>query len=345
MKKAALIGLGMVAETHLAALRDAPDVSLHGVLARDPAKARTFALAASEQSGQPVSAYGDLAQLVADGDVDFVILATPPDARLTYVKALVEARKPILMEKPIERTFAAAEELVALCTHANIPLGVVFQHRARAASRALKEALDIGKLGEIVTAEVRVPWWRDQSYYDVPGRGTRARDGGGVMITQAIHTLDLLLWLLGPIQRLQAMMHKTLIHLMEAEDWAGAIFETTSGCMGTLLATTAAYPGRSETITLHGTKATAHLDAGTLTLSFRDGRVDTIGEATATGGGADPMAFTHAWHQSVIEDFAASLDGKRPPLAPGRDALWSHAVIDAMERSSGQDNWTEVASL
>ncbi len=345
MKKVALIGLGMVAETHLAALRDAPDVSLHGVLGRDPEKTRSFALAASEHIGHPVISYSDLPQLASDTVIDFVILATPPDARLSYVKALANAGKPILMEKPIERTLGAAKEIVDIYEQAAIPFGIVFQHRARAASMTLKEKLDSGELGQIVSVEVRVPWWRDQSYYDAPGRGTRLRDGGGVMITQAIHTLDNLLWLLGPMSRIQAVMHKTILHRMEAEDWAGAIFETASGCMGTLHATTAAFPGRSETITLHGTQATAHLDAGTLTLTYRDGNIETIGEATDTGGGADPMAFTHAWHQSVIEDFATSLDNKRQPLAPGREALWSHAVIDAMERSSNKGSWTEVASV
>jgi predicted dehydrogenase len=248
------------------------------------------------------------------------------------------------MEKPIERDLTAARHIVETCEAGDTSLGVVFQHRAREASAALKRCVENGTLGQIVSAEIRVPWWRDQSYYDEPGRGTRARDGGGVMITQAIHTLDLALWLLGPIARLQAKLHTTVLHRMECEDWASAIFETKAGCVGNLFATTAAYPGDSETISLHGTKGSAHLEAGVLTLRFTDGRTETVGQLASTGGGADPMAFTHSWHQSVIENFADSIDSGIAPLASGRDALMSHAVIDAMERASKAGRWVEVVA-
>ncbi|MDO7616881.1 MAG: Gfo/Idh/MocA family oxidoreductase, partial [Planktomarina temperata] len=199
---------------------------------------------------------------------------------------------------------------------------------------ALKRALDAGELGEICTVDLRVPWWRAQSYYDAPGRGTYGRDGGGVMISQAIHTLDLAIWLLGPIRAVQAMMRQTALHHLEAEDWAGALFDMQCGAFGTLLATTAAYPGGAETIALQGTKAAAHVGSGVLEISYLDGRKTRVGAEGATGGGADPMAFTHEWHQSVIEDFAQALRSGGQPLATGQSALAAHAVIDAMQRSS-----------
>ena len=337
VKRCALIGLGMVAPTHVAALRASERVALSGIWGRDPDKASAFA-----QTHEVAQVYPDLAALAADEALDFVIVTTPPNARVDLVERLVAAGRPILMEKPIERNYAAAQQIVALCEAASVPLGIVLQHRARAASRHLKTAIDTGTLGDVTNVEIRVPWWRDQAYYDAPGRGTYARDGGGVMITQAIHTLDLVLWLLGPVAQVQALMHRTPMHDLEAEDWAGALLRFDSGAIGTMMATTAAFPGTAESLTVQGTKAAAHLAEGVLTLHHLDGRVETIGASAATGGGADPMAFTHDWHQAVIEDFAESLDTGRAPLASGRDALRAHAVIDAMETASKSGRTTEV---
>lgn len=340
--KAALIGVGMVADTHLAAIRSASGIELHGVLARHGSTAQNFAAKAAETLGHPVKAYDNIQHLADDQAIDFAIVATPPDSRADIVDALVEARLPILMEKPVERTLATAQDIVSRCADANIPLGVVFQHRARSVSQKLKKIIEHDTIGEIVTPEIRVPWWRDQSYYDAPGRGTYARDGGGVMITQAIHTLDLALWFLGPIKELQALMHRTSLHKMEAEDWAGALFRTKGGAVGHILATTTAYPGFAESIYLTGTKGSARLEAGVLAITTLDGHTTTYGKSATTGGGTDPMAFTHAWHQTVIEDFVHSFRRKLAPMATGRDALLAQAVIEAMERSSATGRRVEV---
>lgn len=341
----ALIGLGMVADTHVNALRAADGLKLYGVLARNGTKTQTFADKAQETLGYSVKTYQNILELTDDPEIDFAIVATPPDSRTEFVKALVAAGIPVLMEKPIERTLAAARNIVSLCSEAKVPLAVIFQHRARAVSQTLKDAVQAGAIGDIVSAELRIPWWRDQSYYDAPGRGTYLRDGGGVMITQAIHTLDLAMWLLGPVKDIQALMHRTKLHQMEAEDWAGAVFRTHQGVVGHILATTAAYPGTAESIHLSGTQGSAHLEAGTLTISTYDGSTETYGNDGSSGSGADPMAFTHAWHQAVFEDFAKSVGNGTTPLASGKDALLAHAVIDAMERSSASGQRVEVHAV
>jgi len=340
--KVALIGLGMVADTHLNALQASQAVDLHGVLARHHETTQRFAEKAAEELGHPVKAYQSIDALADDPDIGFAVVATPPDSRSRIVETLAAARIPILMEKPVERTFEAAEKIVAQCSTAKVPLGIVFQHRARDVSQTVKKALEDGAIGDILSAELRIPWWRDQSYYDVAGRGTYARDGGGVMITQAIHTLDLAIWLLGPFIDIQALMHRTKLHDMEAEDWAGAVFRTLNGTVGHIVATTAAYPGAAESIILHGTKGSAHLEAGTLTVTKRNGDTLSYGNDLSTGGGTDPMAFTHAWHQAVIEDFVTSIRDNTSPLASGKDALLAHAVIDAMQRSSTSGQRVEV---
>lgn len=341
MTGVALIGLGMVAGTHLAALSDAPDIDLVGVMGRDAAKAETFA----SKAGGNLRIYRDVQEIAQDDQVDFVILATPPDARLEIVDALSTAGKPILMEKPIERDLAAALHLVAMCEDRSVPLGIVLQHRARVASQALKDAVQCGMLGDVISIEIRVPWWRDQSYYDAPGRGTYARDGGGVMINQAIHTLDLACWIFGPFASLQALMHTTSTHKMEAEDWAGAVFTLKNGAVGSLTASTASFPGSAESIAVQGTHAAAHLESGVLTITTRDGSVTTTGDTATTGAGADPMAFTHAWHQTVIENFAKHLTSGVDVLASGHSALLAHYVIDAMQKSSRGGLKVEVDNL
>lgn len=331
----ALIGLGMVAETHIRAVAAAaPSVTLAGVCGRDPTKARAFAERVSSILGTVPRVYRDVAEVAADPSVDGVIVATPPNARAHVIGPLATASKAILMEKPIERSFAAARDIVAMCEAAGVPHGVVFQHRARESTRRLAKMLQDDALGTIGMAEIAVPWWRDQAYYDAPGRGTYARDGGGVLISQAIHTLDLALSLLGPVTTVQAMIRTTTLHQMEAEDFATAGLTFASGAVGSLVASTARFPGGTESITLHGSKGSAVLISGQLQVSWRDGRCETFGTAGGTGGGADPMAFTHAWHQAVIMDFAEALQTGRRPMADGQCALQVHALIDAIALSS-----------
>ncbi|PTX54215.1 putative dehydrogenase [Litoreibacter ponti] len=327
MKRAALIGVGMVADTHRLALAASETVELTTICARRPERATEYA------SAHGLSA-ATLPEIAADPEIDFVILATPPNARTEIVTALVQARKPILMEKPIERSLAAARAIVAQCEGASVPLGLVFQHRFRDVSERLTALVADGALGEIGHVEITVPWWRGQEYYDQPGRGTIAQDGGGVLITQAIHTLDLALSVTGPVTQVQAMARTSKLHEMEAEDVVAAGLDFASGAVGTLTASTASFPGGAESITLHGTKGSAQLARAQLDIHWRDGGRETHGALASTGGGANPMAFTHAWHQGVIEDFAASLDEDRPPRLTGREALKVHALIEALMESS-----------
>jgi predicted dehydrogenase len=229
-----------------------------------------------------------------------------------------------------------------MCERAGVTLGVVFQHRMRAASRKAAELVASGDLGALGLVEIAVPWWREQSYYDEPGRGTYARDGGGVLISQAIHTIDLALSLTGPVASVQAMTATTRFHDMEAEDTAVAGLRFAGGAVGSLTASTASFPGSAEWIRLHFEHASLHLEAGVLTVSHRDGRIARFGEEAGTGGGADPMAFTHGWHQSILEDFRDALRDGRDPAVTGRAALASHALIDAITASAGSGHVIEV---
>lgn len=330
----ALIGAGMVAGTHLAALRHAEGVRLTGIWSRTRSRAEGIA------DGVPV--YATLEEVAADPAVDFAIVVTPPNARAGILAPLIEAGKHILLEKPVARDGAEARAVVEMCAAAGVTLGIVFQHRMRAASLKAADLVAAGDLGAPGLVEIAVPWWREQSYYDAPGRGSYARDGGGVLISQAIHTIDLALSLAGPVTSVQAMTATTRFHEMEAEDMAVAGLRFASGAVGHLTASTASFPGASEWIRLHFERASLHLEAGVLTVSHRDGRVDRFGEAGGTGGGADPMAFTHAWHQAILEDFRDALRAGRDPAVTGQAALASHALIDAITASARAGQTVEV---
>ncbi|WP_035267280.1 Gfo/Idh/MocA family protein [Ahrensia sp. 13_GOM-1096m] len=336
-KRTVIIGGGMVAKTHLLALADlAGKVDVAGVLTRSKDSAQKFADSAQKVLGYKVQAYESVAEICSDASIDFAIVLTPPNAREEIIGELAQAGKHILMEKPVERTSAAAAGLVDLCESQNVTFGIVFQHRVRESSTKLKTLMDANALGALHIVEARIPWWREQSYYDEPGRGTYARDGGGVLISQAIHALDLMLSLTGKAKSVQAMARTSALHEMEAEDHVSAGVDYENGAIGSILASTALYPGDAESLSFQFEKAAVSLQSGLLSIKWRDGREEVIGEAGGTGGGADPMAFTHDWHRGIIEDFVDALSEGRAPICSGREALNVHYLIDAIVQSSNE---------
>ena len=334
----AVVGLGMASKPHLEALKLlSGQIEVSGVFNRTLDKAQLVAKHGNWRVFNSVDA------IAADSSTDGVILLTPPHQRLEIVETLAVAGKHILTEKPVERTTDAATRIVEICETANVHLGVVFQHRFRAGSRRLAELVHDNQLGKIALARAEIPWWRDQAYYDVPGRGTYERDGGGVLISQAIHVLDLLLSLTGPAETVQAFCATTGLHQMEAEDFACGGLRFHSGAVGSVVATSATFPGSTESIVIDGSDATAVLEGGNLKVLWRDGRREEQGEVSGTGGGADPMAFPCDWHRDLIADFALAIRDRRPPAITGREALKVHALIDAMLASSRTGRICEVS--
>jgi predicted dehydrogenase len=344
-KVAVLIGAGMVARTHVAAVAAAGDaVRLKAICSRSQVRAEALAAEATAAMDRPVSAITDLNAVANDPEVDFAVILTPPDARADLIRPLAEAGKHILLEKPMGRNAHEAREVVRICRAAGVTLGVVFQHRMRAASLKAAELVKGGALGSLGLVEISVPWWREQAYYDEPGRGTYARDGGGVLISQAIHTIDLALSLAGPVDSVRAMATTTRFHDMEAEDFVVAGLRFAGGAVGSMVASTASFPGGAESITLHFDKASLHLESGQLLVRWRDGREERFGATGGTGGGADPMAFTHEWHQGIVEDFVDALNEGREPVVTGEAALAAHDLIDATIRSARSGQAEELAA-
>ncbi|MGB3553492.1 MAG: Gfo/Idh/MocA family oxidoreductase [Jannaschia sp.] len=330
----ALIGNGMVAEVfHRAAEASGGMFEISTVLGRS-AEGRARA-----EGAYGVSTVATLDALIATAP-EAVILATPPDARAEIVAACADAGLPVLSEKPLERTTVAAEALVARM--GSLPYGITLQHRMRPGSQAARRLISDGEVGAPRLLRVDVPWWRDPSYYNAPGRGTYARDGGGVLLTQAIHTLDLGLWLMGgAVIRVQGQTFRAL-HELEAEDAAIAGLGFDDGAAGLITATTAAFPGHPEMVEVICERATLRLVSGQLTILHRDGRTETSGEEGGTGSGADPMAFPHDWHQAVLSDFAMAVRDARPPAIPAASALPVHRVIDAITTSAREGRAIDI---
>lgn len=320
----------MAVAPHAEALRDLV-ATVEVVAAYAPTEARRAAFAAAW--GFPVVERLEDA-LTAPG-LDAVLILTPPNTHLDLVRAAAAAGKHVLLEKPLEISLARAEALVAACAEAGVTLGIVLQHRFRPAAERLRALLEERALGPIHGASATIRLWRPQSYYDEPGRGTLARDGGGVLLTQGVHTLDLLLSLAGPAAQVTGFAG-TLAHRMEAEDTACAALRFANGALGAVDATTAAFPGFPERIDLACALGSARLEGTGLSVLWRDGRrLDLEPKAGPGGTGADPMAFSHAAHRALIADFVAAIRAGRPPRTAGAAALQVQRLIEAIRSSGG----------
>jgi UDP-N-acetyl-2-amino-2-deoxyglucuronate dehydrogenase len=320
-RRIALVGLGMAVTPHAKSLRDLQD-RVEVAYAFSPSAERRAAFA----SRFPFPLESDLNKILADKSVDAVMLLTPPNTHLELVERCAAAGKHVLLEKPLEVSTARAEKLVAAMQ--GLTLGMVLQHRFRPAVEKLR-ALD---LGTIVSASCAIPVWRpQQGYYDQPGRGTRARDGGGVLLTQGIHTLDVFLSLVPGVASIKSFSTTTPVHQMETEDLVVAALKFENGALGVLHATTAAYPGFPERIELVGTQGTALLEGTSLKVRYLNGKsLDFSTDAGEGGTGADPMAFPHDWHRGVLADFLDALDQNRAPRVSGEEALKVHRFIDRL---------------
>jgi predicted dehydrogenase len=206
----------------------------------------------------------------------------------------------------------------------------MLQLRFRAASLRLKALLDADALGPIQAASMTVPWWRPQAYYDEPGRGVKSRDGGGVLMTQAIHTLDLFRWFVGISAVDAAQVRTTDLHQMESEDYAAALVRLGNGAPGNILATVAAYPGSPESIQIIGRKGTARMTGGTLHVAYLNGTEDSLTDDSGSGSGSRLMGFSHQPHKEVIRDFLDAIAQHCDPAIPGEEALATQRVIDAI---------------
>lgn len=333
-RRVGVIGLGMASAPHAQSLIDlAERVEVAGCYS--PSVERRAAFAA--RHGLPV--VDRLEALLEDPALSAVLLLTPPDTHADLVARCAAAGKHVLLEKPLDATPEGAWAVVSAMEAAGLTLGVVLQHRFRASVERLAGLMRDGALGRPLTAAVSVRWWRDAAYYAQPGRGMKARDGGGVLLTQAIHTLDAFVSLLGLPSEVAGFAATSVLRSpemgmdtgMDTEDVVAAVLRYGNGMLATVDATTAAYPGYPERIEIAGTSGSAVLAGDRLEVQLVSGERIVEGQDGATlGGGADPMAFSHQHHRAVLSDFLDALDQGRRPRVDGREALKVHRLIEAL---------------
>ncbi len=334
-----LIGGGNITETHARAARAIPGVEVSAIHGSNAEKITRLC---HEYGGTP---YQDFNAFLQHRPMDLVIIGSPSGLHAEQGIAAARCGLHLLTEKPIEISTARAGALISAAIQSSVKLGVIFQDRTKAHIRQLKTWLDQGLLGKVLFVDARVKWYRPPEYYaNSHWRGTLALDGGGALINQGVHTIDLLLWLLGDVVRVQART-ATLLHKIEAEDTAVATLEFASGALGVFQATTAAYPGYPRRVEISGTEGTVILEHDRIiAANLRDtpaaaraaGDLAALANAAKDENKSASSAAVRDFrgHQAVLEDFLAAIQQNRAPACDGVDGRRSIALIETIYRAA-----------
>jgi predicted dehydrogenase len=335
----AIIGCGMIARFHARALADVPGAKVAALVSRNEANARKLA----ESENLQCDVYTDLAPVLARKDIDVVIVTTPSGAHMEPAVAAAQAGKHVVVEKPLEITLERCDGIIAACDRAGVQLCTIFPSRFADANIALKQAVDAGKFGRLTLAETTCKWWRPQSYYDEGGwKGTRALDGGGALMNQAIHNVDLLLWMMGRPTHITGYTATLAHERIEVEDTAVACLRFATGALGVIQAATSVYPGLPKTIAIHGDKGTAVIEQEDIlrwdfdpeTESDRTIRTRFAQKSGASGGASNPASISHVYHARQLADFVHAIEAGRPPQVDGREGRKAVEVILAIYQSA-----------
>jgi UDP-N-acetyl-2-amino-2-deoxyglucuronate dehydrogenase len=339
-----LIGGGNITDTHARAARAIPGVEIGAIFGTNPEK---LAALCREHGGQP---YRNLEAFLVHRPMDLVAIGSPSGLHATYGIAAAQQGLHVLVEKPIEINTRRADALIAAAHLSGVKLGVMFQDRVKPGVRQLKEWISTGVIGKPLLADARVKWYRPPEYYSRSRwRGTLALDGGGALINQGVHTVDLLLWLLGDVARVQART-ATALHKMEGEDIALAILEFSNGALGVLQATTAAYPGYPRRVEVSGSEGTVILEQDCILAAnlrhtpaaFSEGNAPDENQSASSAVVSDFRG-----HQALFEDFLQAIERNTTPICDGRDGRRSIALIEAIyraARNSGRGPGVDVCS-
>lgn len=338
-----IIGCGMIAEYHTKAINEIPGARVVAAFSRNAANGKKIAdLAAAK--GECI-VFDDLDKMLAMPGLDVVCVCTPSGAHLDPAVKAARAGKHVVVEKPLEITLPRCDAIIKACSDAGVRLCTVFPSRFSPANQQLKSAIDSGRFGRLTLGDTYVKWWRTQQYYDSGGwRGTWDLDGGGALMNQAIHNVDLITWLMGDVAAVQAMT-ATLVHeRIEVEDTAVAALRFRNGALGVIEAATSAYPGLLKRTEIHGEKGSARVEQDDVTLwSFmtpqpEDADIQSriVGASGFNAGASDPRGITHAGHRDQLADFLHAMETGGRPLIDGAEGRKSVEIIRAIYESSRQ---------
>jgi predicted dehydrogenase len=325
-----LIGGGNITDTHARAVKAVPGASVAAIYGTNAVKVRRLA---GEHGGH---AYADLDAFLSHRPMDMVIIGSPSGVHASHGIAAVRQGLHVLVEKPIDINTRRAGALVEEAKKAGVKLGVIFQDRLKPGIQRMKEMVDRSALGSPILADARVKWYRPPEYYsNSPWRGTHALDGGAALINQGIHTVDLLLWLLGDVRRVQAAK-RTSLHTIEGEDTLAALLEFENGALGVLQTATSIFPGYPRRIELTGSEGTAILEHDRL-IEVRLRRGESASAFTESldqnPSSSSPVVSDHRAHHAVFENFIRAIETNSRPVCDGAEGLRSVALIESIYES------------
>jgi UDP-N-acetyl-2-amino-2-deoxyglucuronate dehydrogenase len=334
-----IIGCGMIAEFHTRAINEIEGARVVAAFSRSESNGAKIAALA----GGGCQVYDDLDRMLAHPEVDVVCVCTPSGAHLDPAVKSALAGKHVVVEKPLEITLPRCDAIIRACEEGGVRLCTIFPSRFSPANIALKQAIEDARFGRLTLGDTHVKWWRTQEYYDSGGwRGTWDLDGGGALMNQAIHNVDLLYWLMGDVDSVQALT-ATLVHdRIEVEDTAVAAVRFKNGALGIIEAATSAYPGLLKRTEIHGELGSARVEQDDVTLwSFAteapgdDVILESLQKATGfTAGASDPRGINHAGHRDQLTDFLKAIDTGGTPRVDGREGRKSVEIIRAIYLSA-----------
>jgi UDP-N-acetyl-2-amino-2-deoxyglucuronate dehydrogenase len=332
-----IIGCGMISKFHAKAIAEVPGAKV--VACYDAVMAASERLAASV--GCP--AYATLHELLADPRVEVVTIGTPSGAHMEPAVAAAEARKNVIVEKPLEISLRRCDRIIDACRRAGVVASTIFPSRFHDASVELKKALKQGRFGRLTVGDAYVKWFRTQQYYDSGAwRGTWELDGGGALMNQAIHSVDLLAWLMGPVVEVQAQTALLAHERIAVEDVAVAALRFANGALGVIEASTATYPGYLKRIEIHGSTGSAVMeeedfvkwDFAKKKPQDEDVHRRMAQRVSGGGGAADPAAIGHHGHARQFADVVRAIRKGRAPAVDGPEGRRSVEIILAIYKSA-----------
>lgn len=332
-----IVGTGMIAGFHAKALSGIPEARFVACLDVDLGRAAAFAAA------NGCAPYSDLDRFLAHPGLDAVTICTPSGAHMEPAIAAARAGKHVIVEKPLEITSERCQAIIDECDRAGVILSGIFPSRFHESSAAIRKAVDSGRFGKVTMGNAYVKWWRDQKYYDDSAwKGTLAFDGGGALMNQSIHAVDLLLWFMGPVAEVMAYSGKLGHERIEVEDSAAAVLRFASGAIGVIQGSTAVWPGFLKRIEVSGVSGSAIMEEEDIVFwkfrdetAFDDELRARLSTRTLTGGGAaDPAAIGYHGHRLQFEDFIDAARCGRKPAVDGREAKKAVDVICAVYASA-----------
>jgi len=325
-----IIGAGAICPLHVSAIRACPGARLAAVADVSEERARSM----GEANG--IAWYTDHKKLLEDPNVDVVCVCTPSGLRGPVCIDAARAGKHVIAEKPLEVSLEKADAVIEACEEAGVKLAVIFQLRFTAGMQATKRAVAEGRLGRLVMGDAYVKWRRDQDYYDSdPWRGTWHLDGGGALMNQGIHYVDLLQWIMGPVESLYGQTDTLVRQRIEVEDTAAACLRFCNRALGTIEACTSAYKGVPGRIEIRGERGTIVAESGNVVVWDVEGEEGDLPEAADLGSGAaDPKGIRAVGHKEQIDDMVRAINEEREPTVNGREARKAIEIITAIYRSA-----------